>query len=195
MNEIAGEYESAIKEFTAVLKSGPNDTWHHVWFRRELAYYYIYRGKDSFKTYNYDEDLRNKTKHGMSQHESFTVPSEAEYRSYRLYAEEKKSKENEENENYKERNKGNDENEIVVKTKKDKEAEKLKKIEFFVKSTDGLARLIQLDHPGFIPNQRQYRQFGLSVLQITQSLREHISLLYQKKVSGVLSCVWGGCYK
>jgi hypothetical protein len=93
MHEIAGEYESAIKEFTAVLKSGPNDTWHHVWFRRELAYYYIYRGKDSFKTYNYDEDLRNKTKHGMSQHESFTVPSEAEYRSYRLYAIKKEIKE------------------------------------------------------------------------------------------------------
>jgi hypothetical protein len=178
-----GEYENAIKEFTAVLKSGPNDTWHHVWFRRELAYYYTYRGKDSFKTYNYDEDLCNRTKHGMSQHESFTVPSEADYKSYRLFVEEKIAKENEEKADNKEKKKENDDNGINETNNIDRdEAEQLKKIEFMVKSTSGIAKLIQLDHPGFIPNQRQYRQFGLSVLQITQSLKEHISLLYEGKV-------------
>jgi hypothetical protein len=157
---LTGEHESAIKEFTSVLSSGPNDTWHHVWFRREMAYYYLYRQNDSFRTYNYDEDLSNRTKHGMSQHESFIVPSEKEYKSYKIYVQEKKEKENE-NRAY---------------------AEQLSKIEFFVKATSRVAQLIQLDHPGFMPNQRQYRQFGLSVLQIAQSLREHISLLYENKV-------------
>jgi hypothetical protein len=149
----------------------------------------MYREKDSFKTYNYDEDLCNRTKHGMSQHEFFTVPSEADYKSYRLYVEEKIAKKNEE----KEKNIGNDDNEINEKNKIDRdEAEQLKKIEFMVKSTSGIAKLIQLDHPGFIPNQRQYRQFGLSVLQITQSLKEHISLLYEGKVRvpSVYLCVF-----
>jgi hypothetical protein len=174
---LTGEHESAIKEFTSVLSSGPNDTWHHVWFRREMAYYYLYRQNDSFRTYNYDEDLSNRTKHGMSQHESFIVPSEKEYKSYKIYVQEKKEKENENKKNE------NDENEKIKKIEKDRAyAEQLSKIEFFVKATSRVAQLIQLDHPGFMPNQRQYRQFGLSVLQIAQSLREHISLLYENKV-------------
>ena len=180
---LTGEHESAIKEFTSVLSSGPNDTWHHVWFRREMAYYYLYRQNDSFRTYNYDEDLSNRTKHGMSQHESFIVPSEKEYKSYKIYVQEKKEKEKEnENENENKKNE-NDENEKIKKIEKERAyAEKLSKIEFFVKATSRVAKLIQLDHPGFMPNQRQYRQFGLSVLQIAQSLREHISLLYENKV-------------
>ena len=176
---LTGEHESAIKEFTSVLSSGPNDTWHHVWFRREMAYYYLYRQNDSFRTYNYDEDLSNRTKHGMSQHESFIVPSEKEHKSYKIYVQEKKEKENKN----KNKNNVNDENEKIKKIEKDRaHAEQLSKIEFFVKATSRVAQLIQLDHPGFMPNQRQYRQFGLSVLQIAQSLREHISLLYENKV-------------
>lgn len=143
----------------------------------------MYREKDSFRTYNYDEDMSNRTKHGMSQHETFVVPPENEYKSYRKYIEEKKAKENAKNDKENEQNEQNDENENSDKSKDNtKDVEQLKKIEFFVKATSSVARLIQLDHPGFIPNQRQYRQFGLSVLQITQSLQEHISLLYEKKV-------------
>ena len=38
---------------------------------------------------------------------------------------------------------------------------------------------IQLDCPGFLPNKRQHRMFGLAVLQMSTSLSRHIGSLRQ----------------
>jgi hypothetical protein len=43
--------------------------------------------------------------------------------------------------------------------------------------TSHLRYWIQLDSPGFLPHRRQHRMFGLAVLEMVQSLREHVSLL------------------
>ena len=116
----------------------------------------------SLKTYNYDESIHPQIKNGMSQPDSYTIPDELSYKSYALQK--------------------------IPKNPRSKKTEEMytKTIEFFVRSTKSVAKLIQLDHPGFLPNQRQHRQFGLSVLQIAQSLREHVHLLHMNKVHFIL---------
>ena len=156
---LIGDYAAAIKAFDTILV----EKVHHVWFRKEMAYYYIYREKKSFKTYNFDDDLRMEVKHGMSQHDAFVIPNKKSYKSYRTYGAKKMNSDDIENE------------EIF-------DFENGKKIEYLLHATKDTAKLIQLDHPGFLPNQRQHRQFGLAVLQISQSLNEHITLLYENKV-------------
>jgi tetratricopeptide (TPR) repeat protein len=53
------------------------------------------------------------------------------------------------------------------------EAEKLR----LVALTAPFSRLIQLDSPGFLPNRRQHRMFGLAVLQSTTALCRHLTLI------------------
>jgi tetratricopeptide (TPR) repeat protein len=53
------------------------------------------------------------------------------------------------------------------------EAEKLR----LVALTAPFSRLIQLDSPGFLPNRRQHRMFGLAVLQATTALCRHLTLV------------------
>ena len=202
---IPGEYNKGIVFFNSILK----DSIHHVWFRREMAYYYIYRENKSLKTYNYDDDLHLKLKYGMSQHDSFVIPNGTEYTSYKKLAKEiesiersqlgsidKRSKEEIEED----RAEGYDvlsstlpvtEGEEFNKAKQLIEEEEIaqnNRIEYLLKATGGIAKLIQLDHPGFLPNQRQHRQFGLAVLQLAQSLNEHIALRYD---GGNKVCVVG----
>jgi tetratricopeptide (TPR) repeat protein len=44
------------------------------------------------------------------------------------------------------------------------------------------AKLIQLDSPGFMPNRRQHRMFGLAVLQMATSLSLHFALIGQEGI-------------
>lgn len=46
-----------------------------------------------------------------------------------------------------------------------------------VQQTMPIARWIQLDSPGFLPNRRQHRMFGVAVLQMAMSLTRHLSLI------------------
>ena len=154
-----GNYTAAIKAFDTILV----EKIHHVWFRKEMAYYYVFREKKSLKTYNYDDDLRMEVKHGMSQHDAFVIPNKKTYKSYKKYGAKKM-------------------NVTDIENEKLFDIENSKKIEYLLKATRDTGKLIQLDHPGFLPNQRQHRQFGLAVLQISQSLNEHITLLYENKV-------------
>lgn len=172
-----------------------------------MAYYYIYREDKSLKTYNYDDDLHIKLKYGMSQHDSFIIPNETEYTSYKKHAKEIESIERSRLGSIDKRSKGDIEQdraegfdvpssaplitdgEEFNKAKQLIEANEIaqnNRIEYLLKATGGIAKLIQLDHPGFLPNQRQHRQFGLAVLQLAQSLNEHISLRYD---SGNKVCV------
>lgn len=164
-----------------------------------MAYYYIFRENKSLKTYNYDDDLHIKLKYGMSQHDSFIIPNETEYTTYKKHAKEIESVERSQigmvdrrskDEIEEDRAEGYDvpsstplitEGEEFNKAKQlieENEIAQNNKIEYLLKATGGIAKLIQLDHPGFLPNQRQHRQFGLAVLQLAQSLNEHISLRY-----------------
>ena len=128
-----------------------------------MSYYYKIMQHKSLKSYNYDENLRVEIKHGMSQPDGFTIPKKSIYKSY-----------------------GHKSYSKNTEIKEDKNSKNLRNIEYFVNMTSNLSRLVQLDHPGFLPNQRQYRQFGLAVLQIAQSLREHVSLLHDGKVCCIM---------
>lgn len=53
------------------------------------------------------------------------------------------------------------------------EALKLRLVEL----TKPMSRWIQLDSPGFLPNRRQHRMFGVAVLQMAAALTRHLSLI------------------
>lgn len=53
------------------------------------------------------------------------------------------------------------------------EAQKLRLVEL----TLPMAQWVQLNSPGFLPNRRQHRMFGLSVLQMGAALTKHLSLI------------------
>ena len=154
--KIPGDYDESVKVFNTVLSVKAD---HHVWFRREMSHYYKVMQHRSLKTYNFDENLRVEVKHGMSHPDGFVIPKKSVYKSY-----------------------GDKSYQKNVHNNEMKISENLKNIEYFVRETGNISRLVQLDHPGFLPNQRQYRQFGLAVLQIAQTLREHVSLLHDGKV-------------
>ena len=48
-----------------------------------------------------------------------------------------------------------------------------------LEETKHLSVWLQLDHPGFLNNRRQHRQYSLSVLHMAQHLRRHVGLLRQ----------------
>jgi tetratricopeptide (TPR) repeat protein len=48
--------------------------------------------------------------------------------------------------------------------------------------TTPFAKLIQMDSPGFMPNRRQHRMFGLAVLQMATSLSQHFALIGQEGI-------------
>jgi hypothetical protein len=48
---------------------------------------------------------------------------------------------------------------------------------FFAKATAHLSTWVHLDSPGFLPQRRQHRQFGLAVLHMAQALLEHAAAL------------------
>jgi hypothetical protein len=59
--------------------------------------------------------------------------------------------------------------------------DKNQEIGCYLEATAHLSHFIQLNHDGFMPNQRQHRQFGLSVLQMSESSMEHIVLLHSEQ--------------
>ena len=133
---------------------------HHAWYRRELTYFYQIIAHRSLRTFNYDDKLHLEIKTGMSQPEHFTIPPPSKYTSYKnqavsaVNAARKKK--------------------LHLISDEDKH-----RIDGFVRATSYLSRLIQLDTPGFLPNIRQHRQFGLAVLHMAQTLREHTMARYQ----------------
>ena len=135
------------------------DPSHHAWYRRELTYFYQIIAHRSLRTFNYDDTLHLEIKTGMSQPEHFTIPPASKYTSYKTQAI------------------------TAVNTARKKKLHLLKdedkhRIEEFVRSTAYLSRLVQLNTPGFLPNIRQHRQFGLAVLHMAQTLREHTMARY-----------------
>ena len=209
---ISGDYYEGIKYFNSIL----DKEIHHVWFRREMAYYYLYRENKSLKTYNYDDDLHLKLKYGMSQHDNFVIPNSTEYTSYKKYAKEVEKYEREQFGSIDKRSKeeieqdkidGYDTVLSILPISEGKEYEKAReiieekekthnlKIEYLLKATSGIGKLIQLNHPGFLPNQRQHRQFGLAVLQLAQSINEHVTLRHDSnnKVCVRIMCLCVCC--
>ena len=136
------------------------DPAHHAWYRRELTYFYQIIAHRSLRTFNYDDKLHLEIKTGMSQPEHFTIPPPSKYTSYKNQAIAAVSAARKKNQH--------------IVNDEDKH-----RIDVFVQATSYLSRLVQLNTPGFLPNIRQHRQFGLAVLHMAQSLREHTTARYQ----------------
>ena len=166
-----------------------------------MSYYYMLREFVSLRTYNIDIDLDVKIRLGMGMAEGYSIPNEGEFMNYEIEWKRKQT-------NLKsnivqkdvldktivrkkdQRNKINVNDVTMSNTNSSIEylwdtEEKEKYIGQLVVATSHLSSMIQLDHPGFLPNLRQHRQFGLAVLQMSQSLLEHIALIVEGNQDGL----------
>jgi hypothetical protein len=136
-----------------------------------VAYYYLYAYNRSLSDFNIDDDCDMRLKEGTATSQGYTIPS---------------SRDKNQNEyiSYKDRapppaptSTGDDSGVSVTTATPLSNAFSLQRAEYFANVTAHLATWIHLDTPGFLPQRRQHRQFGLSVLHIAQQLLEHVEIL------------------
>ena len=122
-----------------------------------MTHFYRVIARRSLTTFNYDDLLHLEVKTGMSQPEHYTIPGPAKYVSYKAAAEKAAAKHAQH---------GGD-------ADGEEARERRRRVGRFVRATAYLSKFVQLNTPGFLPNIRQHRQFGLAVLHMAQALREH----------------------
>eukprot|EP01041_Mallomonas_annulata_P007228 gene7228-14744_t len=127
---------------------------HDCWYNREILYFYFVNLETKVSSFNPDQSIDNTVKEGWSRHLPWTKLFQKGYISELAQQAQKKLK-----------------NEIFIPIVMNDVIKEL------VKVTSPIAKWVQLDHPGFMPNERQHRQFGLCALQMAQALRRHVKLL------------------
>ena len=151
-----GNFKDAMNYFDIILKNNPKS---HVWFGKEVSMFYWETLDKNRRSFNIDKDIHPGIKEGHAIHTKSPEEFIREYPEYENLSTKFQHLRIE------------DQRPIEVPGKTDE----------LLLLTAELARWVQVDSPGFMPNKRQYRMFGLAVLEAAQTLRRHIISL---RVSG-----------
>jgi len=146
-----GRFKQAAAMYDRMLSLNPT---HDAWFTREVLFTIYVHLDDDLSTYNTDRMVDPVVKEGRSQRNPWTEVFPKSYVSdISKIAREKLEEEG------------------------DKPFVMTERIRYILELTSPIKKWVQLETPGFMPNERQHRQFGLSVLQMAQTMRQHTKLI------------------
>jgi tetratricopeptide (TPR) repeat protein len=160
-NQALGNFTGAKKYFDALLLLDKN---HIGWFQREYLYYIVKHLFDPMSSFNIDANMNVLIKEGFAWKNKDMIISAKSIKTYYSL---------------------NDFKLLESWQSSATESELENHMKNVINTVQPFTKWIQLDSEGFVPNKRQHRMFGLSVLEMAQELRYHITKL-QKGELGLL---------
>ena len=149
-----GQYSEALSYFDVALRINPNSTCR---VQKYLLIYYLQHVDSGWEEFSVDRDFNAKWKEAFCKHNSLMPLHEEPFVVKNEIAANIEDVIEELDQSY------------TVEPELDK----------VLRICRGLSHWIQLDTPGFLPNSRQHKTFGLAALHMAQKLSQHCNLIVQ----------------